>query len=99
GVQPLVDEIIAEVVAENPVYREVLTSPEGMGIRLGIEQAIASFLDAVEHGQRPAPQTAEVWRRLGEAEFQAGRGLDALRAAFRTGTRAAWRGAAQLAAA
>src|SRR5205823_5276030 len=40
----------------------------------------------------------EVWRRLGEAEFQAGRSLDSLRAAFRTGTRAVWRGAAQLAA-
>ncbi len=40
-----------------------------------------------------------MWRRLGEAEFQSGRSLEALRAAWRTGTRAAWRGAADLAAA
>ena len=48
-------------------------------------------------GGRPAGETDELWRRLGEAEFQAGRDLDDLRAAFRTGIRAAWRGAADLA--
>jgi hypothetical protein len=68
-----------------------------MGIKLGIEQAIRAFLDAIESGNRPARETDELWRRLGEAEFQAGRSLDDLRAAFRTGTRAAWRGAAELA--
>ncbi len=68
-----------------------------MAIRLGIEQAIRAFLDGVESGRRPALETDELWRRLGEAEFQAGRSLDDLRSAFRIGTRAAWRGAADLA--
>jgi hypothetical protein len=95
---PLTDGIVQAIRAENPAYADVLTAPEGIGIRLGIEQAIGAFLDAVERGDRPAGETAEVWRRLGEAEFQAGRNLDALRAAWRTGTRAAWRGAADLAA-
>ncbi|MEA2161451.1 MAG: hypothetical protein QOD66_3831 [Solirubrobacteraceae bacterium] len=94
----LVDQIVAAIRAENPVYAEVLADPSGMGIRLGIEQALATFLDAVEHGAAPAGETDEVWRRLGEAEFQAGRSLDALRQAFRTGTRAAWRAAADVAA-
>jgi hypothetical protein len=94
----LVDGIISEVRGENPVYADVLEGPEGVGIRLGIGQAIGAFLDAIERGDRPAGETAEVWRRLGEAEFQAGRNLEALRAAWRTGTRAAWRGAADLAA-
>jgi hypothetical protein len=94
----LVDRIIAAIRAENPVYAEVLADPSGLGIRMGIEQAISTFLDAVERGGPPARETDEVWRRLGEAEFQAGRSLDALRAAFRTGTRAAWRGAADVAA-
>ena len=92
----LVEQIIAAVRAENPVYAEVLGGPEGIGIRLGIEQAIDSFLDAVERDERPGAATGETWRRLGEVEFQAGRSLDALRAAFRTGVRAAWRGAAEL---
>src|SRR6201999_2539633 len=34
---------------------------------------------------------------LGEAEYQAGRSLEDLRAAFRSGIRAAWRGAADVA--
>jgi hypothetical protein len=91
--------IVEAIRAENPVYAQVLAAPEGVGIRLGIEQAIKSFLNAIERGRRPSAETGEVWRRLGEAEFQAGRSLEALRAAWRTGTRAAWRGAADLAAA
>lgn len=98
GLTRLVDSIVAAIAAENRVYAEVLSDPAGMGIRLGIEQAIATFLDAAQRGQPPAAETDEVWRRLGEAEFQAGRSLDALRAAFRTGTRAAWRAAASIAA-
>ncbi len=93
----LVQDILSSVRAASPVYADVLTGPEGVGIRLGIEQAIRSFLDAVERGERPGAETNEIWRRLGEAEFQSGRSLEALREAFRTGVRAAWRGAAELA--
>ena len=46
AIGPLVDGMIATIRAENPVYADVLGSPEGMGIRLGIEQAIRAFLDA-----------------------------------------------------
>jgi hypothetical protein len=95
---PLVEAVIATIRTENPVYADVLGGPEGIGIRLGIERAVGSFLDAAEQGEPPGGETGEVWRRLGEAEFQAGRSLESLRAAFRTGTRAAWRGAAQIAA-
>ena len=71
--------------------------PEGMALRLGVEQAIRAFLDAVGRGERPAGETDELWRMLGEAEYQAGRSLEDLRAAFRSGIRAAWRGAADIA--
>ena len=93
----LVDAIVTAVRDQSPVYGEVLVAPEGLAIRVGIEQAIRAFLDAVEDGGRPARETDELWRRLGEAEFQSGRRLDDLRSAFRIGTRAAWRGAAELA--
>jgi hypothetical protein len=96
-VEPLIQGIVEAVQRESPVYGAVLAAPEGVGIRLGIEQAIRAFLDAAAAGRRPAGETDELWRRLGEAEFQAGRSLDDLRAAFRTGIRAAWRGAADLA--
>lgn len=95
--ETLAQAIVSAVAAESPVYAGVLAAPEGMAIRLGIEQAIRAFLDGVESGRRPALETDELWRRLGEAEFQAGRSLDDLRSAFRIGTRAAWRGAADLA--
>jgi hypothetical protein len=97
-VPALVDEIVTAVRAENPDYAEFLGDPEGMGLQLGIEQAVRAFLDAAERGERPTGETGEVWKRLGEAEFQSGRSLESLRAAFRTGTRAAWRGAADMAA-
>jgi hypothetical protein len=97
GVSALVDNVIVAVRRENPVYADVLGGPEGFGIQVGIEQAIKAFLDAIEQGQRPSAEAGELWRRLGEAEFQAGRSLEALREAFRSGTRAAWRGAAELA--
>lgn len=93
----VVDNIVAAVRADSPVYGEVLAGPEGMAIRVGIEQAHRAFLAALEQGRRPAGDTDELWRALGEAEFQSGRSLDDLRAAFRIGTRAAWRGAAELA--
>jgi hypothetical protein len=98
SVGALVDGVLDAVRSGHPAYADVLSGPEGMGIRLGIEQAVRAFLEAIERGGRPPVEAAEVWRRLGEAEFQAGRTLEALRAAFRTGTRAVWRGAANLAA-
>jgi hypothetical protein len=93
----LADGIVEAVRARSPVYADVLGAPEGIALRLGIEQAIRAFLDAIERGVRPAGETDELWRRLGEAEFSAGRSLDDLRAAFRNGIRAAWRGAADVA--
>jgi PucR-like helix-turn-helix protein len=96
----LADGIIAAVRSASPVYGEVFGSPEGMALRLGVEQAIRAFLDAIERGERvggPDYETDELWRRLGEAEYQSGRSLDDLRTAFRMGIRAAWRGAADVA--
>ncbi|HTU97213.1 MAG TPA: helix-turn-helix domain-containing protein [Solirubrobacteraceae bacterium] len=93
----LAEGIIEAVRAASPIYGEVFSSPEGMALRLGVEQAIRAFLDAVERGERPARETDELWRMLGEAEYQAGRSLEDLRAAFRSGIRAAWRGAADVA--
>ncbi|MGZ4171454.1 MAG: PucR family transcriptional regulator, partial [Solirubrobacteraceae bacterium] len=94
---PLAEGIIEAVRAASPIYGEVFGSPEGMALRMGVEQAIRAFLDAVERGERPAGETDELWRMLGEAEYQAGRSLEALRGAFRSGIRAAWRGAADIA--
>jgi hypothetical protein len=99
-VDRLVEGILEAVARQSPAYGAVLRSPEGIALRLGVEQAIRAFLDAVERGEwvgEPRWETDELWRRLGENEFQSGRDLEDLRGAFRIGTRAAWRGAADLA--
>ncbi|HEY2320193.1 MAG TPA: helix-turn-helix domain-containing protein [Solirubrobacteraceae bacterium] len=93
----LAEGIIDAVRAASPIYGEVFGSPEGVALRIGVEQAIRAFLDALERGERPAGETDELWRMLGEAEYQAGRSLEDLRGAFRSGIRAAWRGAADVA--
>ena len=98
--ETLADGIISAVRSASPVYGEVFGSPEGIALRLGVEQAIRAFLDAIERGERVGGtdyETDELWRRLGEAEYQSGRSLDDLRTAFRMGIRAAWRGAADVA--
>ena len=47
---------------QTPAYGEVLAGPEGMAIRVGIEQAHRAFLAALERGERPAGDTDELWR-------------------------------------
>ena len=61
--------------------------PRGSALRLGIEQAIRAFLDAVERGERPARGTRPTSCGGGSARRSSrpGRSLDDLRAAFRTG--------------
>jgi hypothetical protein len=97
-VPTLVHRVITAVGTESAVYGAVLDGPEGFGIRLGIEQAVVAFLDGAVRGEHPAAGTGELWRRLGESEFQAGRDLELLRRVFRTGARALWREAAHVAA-
>lgn len=95
----LVRNVVEAVERESPAYRSVLSGPEGVGIRIGIEGAISAFLDGAEAGVHPSADAGELWQRLGESEFQAGRELEGLRAAFRTGSRALWREAAGVLAA
>jgi hypothetical protein len=98
AVPALVTAVVDAVTVQSPAYGSVLSAPEGIGIRLGIEQAVLAFLDGAAQGEHPSADTGELWRRLGESEFQAGRELELLRTAFRTGTRALWREAATVAA-
>lgn len=90
----LVDDIVAAAGSARPEYAAVFAAPEGIGLRLGIEQALQAFIEGIEHPGRVSDEEArDVWRRLGRSEFQAGRPLEALQAAFRAGARTAVRGA------
>ena len=51
---PLADGIIEAVRRRARSTARCSARPEGMALRLGVEQAIRAFLDAVERGERPA---------------------------------------------
>jgi hypothetical protein len=94
----LIDDIVAAAGSARPEYAAVFASPDGLALRLGIEQALQTFLEGVQHPGRLSEEARDVWRRLGRAEFQAGRSLEALQAAFRAGARTAVKGATRLTA-
>jgi hypothetical protein len=88
------EDIIAAIAAEVPAYARPLEGRFGRGVRAGVAEALRRFLVLVERGpDDPADAAAsrEVYVRLGHGEFHAGRSLDNLLAAYRIGTRVAWR--------
>jgi hypothetical protein len=84
----LADEIVAAVRAEVPAYGEGELPPR---LRIGVEEALRQFVELIERpGGRRRP-ARDVYVGLGRGEMRAGRGLDALLAAYRVGARVAWR--------
>jgi hypothetical protein len=84
----LADEIVSAVRREIPAYGRGPLPPR---LRVGVEEALRQFVEMIE---RPGPdrgQGREVYVGLGRGEMRAGRGLDALLAAYRLGARIAWR--------
>jgi hypothetical protein len=88
----LVDEIIA-AVGTVPAYQRPLEGDFGVGVRVGVEQALNHLVLEIEAGG-PVPRS-DVYRRLGRGEMRAGRSLDALLSAYRAGARVTWRRAAE----
>src|SRR5688572_629206 len=87
----LADEMIAAIAREVPGYARAMEGEFGQVVRLGVEVARNRFVDLLAD---PEPHTAEsggTYVDLGRGEFQAGRSLDALLAAYRVGARLAWR--------
>jgi hypothetical protein len=95
----LADEIAAALQAHIPEYRRAMQGVFGSTVRKAIEEALRQF---VEQMGRPSPGPAgrpgrSVYVELGRGELRAGRGLDALQAAYRLGARIAWRRLASVA--
>jgi hypothetical protein len=96
GLPALADEIIAAIAEAVPEYDRPLRGNFGRGIRTGVEQALAQFVDLL--GAPEAAPRGGVYRALGRGEHRQGRTLDALQAAYRTGARVAWRRSGEAAA-
>jgi hypothetical protein len=96
----LADEIAAALPTHVPEYRRAMQGVFGSNVRQAIEEALRQF---VEQMGRPSAGPAarpgrSVYVELGRGELRAGRGLDALQAAYRLGARIAWRRLASVAA-
>ncbi len=89
---PLLPELSAEIieaVGTVPAYARPIEGDFGVGVRAGVEQALAHLVREIQ-AAGPVPRS-DVYHRLGRGEMRAGRSLDALLSAYRLGARVAWR--------
>jgi hypothetical protein len=90
--RPVLNEVAEEVieaVRTVPSYSRPIEGAFGEGLRRGVEEGLGHFLAEIEAGG-PVPRT-EVYVALGRGEMRAGRSLESLLSAYRTGARVAWR--------
>src|SRR4051812_15984461 len=86
----LTDAIIAAIGAEVPAYARPLEGPFGRALRVGVQTALARFVDGIQDPASEDPDARRLYVELGRAEFRGGRSLDALLGAYRIGARLAW---------
>ncbi|HKE78729.1 MAG TPA: helix-turn-helix domain-containing protein [Solirubrobacteraceae bacterium] len=86
----LAQEIIAAIGRDVPDYARPLEGPFGRALRVGVERALARFVDGIEDPSAGDGGAREIYVALGRGEMRAGRSLDALLSAYRIGARLAW---------
>jgi PucR C-terminal helix-turn-helix domain len=94
----LTEEIIAEVRRAIPEFARPMDGPYGRVLKMGVDQALSTFVDLIIDPTAPRDHRDEVCRKLGEYEAAEGRSLDSLQAAYRIGAHVAWRRAVDLGA-
>jgi PucR C-terminal helix-turn-helix domain len=87
----LADETIAAIAREVPGYARAMEGEFGQVVRLGVEVAFNRFVDLLADPEPDTRESRRTYVDLGRGEFQSGRSLDALLAAYRVGARLAWR--------
>ena len=92
----LTEEIITEVRRAIPEFARPMDGPYGRVLRLGVGQALSTFVDLIIDPTAPHDHRDEICRKLGEYEAAEGRSLDSLQAAYRIGAHVSWRRAVEL---
>jgi hypothetical protein len=87
----LADEIIAAIAREVPEYARAMEGEFGQIVRAASEEALGRFVDLIEDPASDDRRGRQTYLNLGRGELRAGRSLDALLAAYRLGSRLAWR--------
>jgi hypothetical protein len=86
----LAQDIIAAIGRDVPDYARPLEGPFGRALRVGVQRALARFVDGIEAPGAGDAGAREIYVALGRGEMRAGRSLDALLSAYRIGARLAW---------
>src|SRR4051812_22628658 len=86
----LTDAIITAIATEVPAYAQPIEGAFGRALRVGVRTALARFVDRIGAPATEDPAANELYIELGQAEFRAGRSLDALLGAYRIGAVLAW---------
>ena len=94
----LTEEIITEIRRAIPEFARPMDGPYGRVLRMGVGQALSTFVDLIIDPAAPRDHRDEVCRKLGEYEADEGRSLDSLQAAYRIGAHVSWRRAVELGA-
>src|SRR5215210_5556447 len=87
----LADEMIRAIAAEVPDYARAMEGDFGRVVRVGVESALGRFVDLIDDPASDDGRRRATYVDLGRGEMRAGRSLDALLAAYRLGSRLAWR--------
>src|SRR3954451_4152448 len=87
----LADEMIHAIAVEVPDYARAMEGEFGRVVRLGVESALGRFVDLIEDPTGDDGRGRATYVNLGRGEMRAGRSLGALLAAYRLGSRLAWR--------
>lgn len=86
----MASDVNAAVGKEVAEYARPLEGLFGRNLTLGVERALAAFVDLLENPSRTGLMHT-MYIELGRGELREGRGLDALLSAYRVGARVAWR--------
>src|ERR1700712_1203106 len=87
----LAREIVAVIRQQIPEYRRSLDGPYGKATRRGVEEALTTFVAQITRTGELSAAHIELFRNLGRGEALEGRSHDALQAAYRIGSKIAWR--------
>src|SRR4051794_3140819 len=86
----LAEATIAAIGREIPEYARPLEGPFGAGLRVGVEQALARFVESIANPSETDARLRRAYVDLGRGEMRSGRSLDVLLGAYRLGSRLAW---------
>jgi hypothetical protein len=99
GLEDVIDDVIRAVGREVPQYAAAADQQVQIVLRRGVRVALERLMDLLGSSAAALGPALPVYEGIGAAEFAAGRPLQAVLAAYRTGALATWRGLSALAVA